>query len=115
VEFYLITKPTTPLIFFKAKLDKTISLDKKRLEHILEHPEMKNQLNKIKETLEFPDEIRESLYDKSSWLFYRFYEKTIVTNKYMLVVTKILNKEGFIVTAFYTDKIKKGEVIWKKD
>jgi hypothetical protein len=33
----------------------------------------------------------------------------------MLVVTKILNKEGFIITAFFTDKIKKGEIIWKKD
>jgi len=75
------------MLFFKAKLDKMILLDEKRLEHILEHPEMKSQQNKIKETLKTPDEIRESLYIKSIWLFYKFYLKTPVTNKYMLVVS----------------------------
>ncbi len=103
------------MTFFKAKLDKTILLDEKRIEHIFEHPEMKSQLSKIKETLENPDEIRESLCVKSVWLFYKFYLKTPVTNKYMLVVTKILNKDGFVITAFFTDKIKKDEIIWKKD
>ncbi|MFQ6056766.1 MAG: hypothetical protein ACE5J3_12380 [Methanosarcinales archaeon] len=29
-------------------------------------------------------------------------------------IYSILNKEGFIITAFYTDKIKKGETIWEK-
>jgi len=103
------------MLSFETKLNKIIFLDKKRRKHVLEHPEMKNQLNKIKETLEFPDEIRESLYIKSIWLFYKFYFNTPVSDKYMLVVTKILNKEGFIITAFFTDKIKKGEIIWKKD
>ena len=49
------------------------------------------------------------------WLFYKLYAKTPVTQKFMLVVVQILNGEGFIVTAFFTDKIKKGDLIWKKN
>lgn len=96
-----------------AKLDKLVTLDKRRYEHILEHSEMKNQINRIKETLKEPEEIRESIYDEDVWLFYRFYPKSPVTKKYMLVVVKLLNRKGFIITAFYTDKIKKGELVWK--
>jgi hypothetical protein len=96
-----------------TKLDKLVTLDERRYEHILDHAEMKNQIERIKETLKEPEEIRESVYDKSVWLFYRFYPKTPVTKKYMLVVVKVLNSKGFIITAFYTDEIKKGELIWK--
>ena len=96
-----------------TKLDKSVTLDERRYEHILEHGEMKNQIERIKETLKEPDEIRESIYDESVWLFYRFYPRSPVTKKYMLVVVKVLNSKGFIITAFYTDKIKKGELIWK--
>lgn len=37
-----------------------------------------------------------------------------MTEKYLLVVIKTLNREGFIVTAFFTDRVKKGGVMWKK-
>jgi len=47
-------------------------------------------------------------------LFYKLYEKTPVTEKYLLVVIKTVNREGFIVTAFFTDRVKKGGVVWKK-
>jgi hypothetical protein len=90
-----------------------VTLDEKRYEHILEHAEMKDQIERIKETLKEPEEIRKSIYDESVWLFYRFYPKSPVTKKYMLVIVKVLNTKGFIITAFYTDKIKKGELLWK--
>jgi len=96
-----------------TKLDKLVILDERRYEHILDHTEMKNQIERVKETLRSPEEIRESIYDKSIWLFYKFYPKTPVTKKYMLVVVKVLNSKGFIITAFYTDEIKKGELVWK--
>jgi len=82
---------------------------------VLEHPEMKNQSFKIKETLVDPDEIRESVRAPSTWLFYKHYMKSPVSEKYLLVTVKVLNGEGFIVTAFFTDKVKKGELVWKRN
>lgn len=104
------------MIVFKvpSKLKKTIRLDAERWNHVLKHPEMKNQINRIKETLTSPDSVRESIHETSTWLFYKLYTGTPVTKKYLLVITKILNEEGFIVTAFFTDKVKKGGLVWKK-
>jgi hypothetical protein len=90
-----------------TKLNKKVILDKKRWNHILEHPEMKNQLRRIKETLVKPDEIRESLYDRFTWLYYKLYQKTPVAKKYMLVVVKFINEEGFLLQPFILTELKK--------
>jgi len=104
-------------IFFEIvdKFDRIISLTKERYTHISSRAEMTKQESKIKETLTNPDEVRESLRDKSAWLYYKKYPKTPVTEKYMLVVVKVLNNKGEVITAFFTDRIKKGELVWKKD
>jgi hypothetical protein len=86
-----------------SKMGKVVSLDEVRWRHVLEHPEMEN-----------PDEVRESVRMSSIWLFYKFYAESPVTKKYLLVIVKVLDGEGFIVTAFFTDKVKKGGLIWKK-
>ena len=72
-------------------------------------------MDKIRETVVNPDEARESTHDPSALLLYKLYEETPVTEKYLLVVIKTLNREGFIVTSFFTDKVKKGVVAWKKN
>ncbi|MEA2089825.1 MAG: hypothetical protein U9O89_03590 [Thermoproteota archaeon] len=104
------------MVVFKilSKMGKVVSLDEDRWHHVLEHPEMQNQLDRIKKTVVNPDEVRESVHDSSVFLFYKLYEKTSVTEKYLLIIVKTLNREGFIVTAFFTDRVKKGGVVWKK-
>lgn len=102
------------MFMLPPKLQKTIRLDEERWNHVLKHPEMKNQINRVKETIINPDSVRESRHDPSVWLFYKLYTETPVTRKYLLVITRILNEEGFIVTAFFTDKMKKGGLVWKK-
>ena len=104
------------MVMFKvlSKMERVVSLDEDRWRHILEHPEMRNQLDRIKETVQNPDEVRESVHDSTVLLFYKFYEETPVTEKYLLVVIKTLNREGFIVTAFFTDRVKKDGAVWKK-
>lgn len=97
-----------------CKLGKVVSLSDDRWKHVLSHPEMQNQRRRIKETLVDPDEIRASIHSTQTWLFYKLYAKTPVTTKFLLVIVKVLDEEGFIVTAFFTDKIKKGDLIWKK-
>jgi len=98
----------------RSKLGKIVRLDEDRWRHVLEHPEMENQSSRIKETLVEPDEIRESVRASSIWLFYKLYTNSPVSEKYLLVAVKVLDGEGFIATAFFTDKVKKGGLIWKK-
>jgi hypothetical protein len=76
---------------------------------------MKEQLHHMKEALVDPDEIRESMHTPSIWMFYKLYPHSPVSEKYLLVIVKVSDGEGFIVTAFFTDKLKKGGLLWKKN
>jgi len=41
-------------------------------------------------------------------------ETTPVTEKYLCVVVKILVSDLFIITAYFTDTIKRGKIVWEK-
>lgn len=69
---------------------------------------MEGQFSKIKETLSNPDEIRASDQDDSVYLYYKQYPTTPVTEKYLLDVAIIDVEDPFVITAFYTDRIKSG-------
>ena len=92
----------------------TIRLTAERLKHIRQHPEMKGLVEKIKETLDHPLKVIQSLSDSEVRLYYRFYFMTIVGDKYLCVVVKMKKKDAFILTAYLTDTIKRGAVIWPK-
>lgn len=95
--------------------NRKIRFTKERRFHLADnHPEMLNQENKIKETLLDPDQIVISNTDPEVELFYKYFEKTPVNAKYLCVVVKSKNDDNFIITAYFTDTIKKGKLIWKK-
>ena len=75
---------------------------------------MARQIDKIQETLLNPDVIVRSRTDSNVELFYRHYNVTPVTEKYLCVVVKVLSNDRFIITAYFTDKIKRGKVLWKR-
>ena len=92
-----------------------IRLTQERNDHIKDfHPEMKRQLAKIKQTLLVPNKVIRSKSDKDVQLFYKFYEKTPVKNKFLCVVVKAVKNDYFILTAYFTDAIKRGESLWTK-
>lgn len=97
------------------RFDRKIRLTEERNAHILARTEMRGQEKKIIETIMGPEIVRHSIWDKDVHLYYKFYRKTPVTQKYLLVAVKVFNDEGFIITAFFTDRIKEGEVLWKKE
>ena len=53
--------------------------------------------------------IRRSSEDKDVYLYYSPYDKYFIC-----VIARHLNGEGFIITAYITDKIKEGEKVWKR-
>jgi len=95
--------------------NRKIRLTNERKEHIEnDHPEMAGQIGKIKRTLLKPDSIIQSRTDPDIELFYRLYKKTPVTEKYLCVIVKLLFEDAFIITAYFTDSIKKGIILWEK-
>jgi hypothetical protein len=64
----------------------------------------------VKEALKNPEEIRVSRSDPKVFLFY----KAQHPGRWICAVTKKLNSEGFLITAYPTDAIKEGEHIWPR-
>lgn len=94
---------------------KQIRITEERLVHILEnHPEMENSFEKITETLQYPDEIIKSKSDSSVLLYYKKYYKTVLGDKWMVVIVKTTEFDSFMMTAYFTDKIKNGNILWKR-
>lgn len=85
-----------------------------RLRHILDHPEMKAMETAIAETIREPEKVIESLSDPEAQLYYRFYLGTRVGDKYLCVVVKVKGADAFILTAYLTDTVKRGELIWPR-
>lgn len=95
--------------------NRKIRLTDERFAHIEDdHPEMIGQAEKITETLLQPDVIIKSRADSDVELFYRYYLITPVAEKYMCIVVKKGIDDIFIITAYFTDAVKKGEVLWDK-
>ncbi len=93
---------------------RTIRLTDERLKHILEHPEMNRMSRSIEVTLSNPERVIQSMSEPDAHLYYRFYIGTRVGDKYLCVVVKIRQQDAFVLTAYLTDTVKKGKVIWPR-
>lgn len=75
---------------------------------------MAGQVDKISETLLLPHKIIKSRTDPEVELFYSYYDSTSIGGKYLCVVVKSTTEDLFILTAYFTDTIKRGDVLWEK-
>jgi hypothetical protein len=96
----------------RTPLDFTVRTTRQYWELIttVKHPVMKGKEELVKLTLRSPDEIRQSKVDDEVFLFYR----TEGESRWTCAVTRKLNQDGFLITAYPTDSIKEGKQIWKK-
>ena len=90
----------------------SIRLTDERFAHILEHPEVAPLQNAIEETLSTPERVMVSVADPEARLYYRSYRATRAGDKYLCVVVKSSDEGGFVLTAYLTDKIKRGIQLW---
>jgi hypothetical protein len=103
------------MVHFQDIRNRSIRLTDERLHHLeTNHPEMIGQIWRIAETLADPDRIIRSRTDSTVELFYRWYTSTAVTAKFLCVVVKALPDDPFMITAYHTDAVKRGEVLWEK-
>jgi len=85
-------------------LDRKVRLTRAQWNHIIfRHRELKGQEEKVKQTLQEPEIVFYSESD-DNYHYYRLYSKTPVSKKYLLIIVKHLNGEGFIITAFFSEK-----------
>jgi hypothetical protein len=76
----------------------------------VKHPIMAGHAEEVKNTLQNPDEIRKSRSDFSVYLFY----KSVGIERWVCAVSKQIDDEGFLITAYPTDAIKEGQLIWHR-
>ncbi|MEK6909374.1 MAG: PBECR2 nuclease fold domain-containing protein [Nanoarchaeota archaeon] len=89
------------------KNGKKIRLTDKQYSHLIEeHPYMHNYLEEIKETLQKPDKITFYSFDQAVRYFYRGYKYFDKPNRYLLVIVKYLNGEGYVISSYLESKIK---------
>src|SRR5512145_776578 len=92
---------------------RSVRLTDERTTHILQHPEMVGMEAEIVQALRSPLEVRISRSDKTVQLFYEYYAYTRVGGKWLCVVVKYRSDDdGFVITAYLTDRLKEGETIW---
>jgi hypothetical protein len=91
-----------------------VRLTDERRQHILEHPEMAGMESALAETLGDPQLVIRSQTDETATLNYRYYLQTLVSGKWLCVVVKYSDADAFVLTAYLTDKPKRGEVLWRK-
>ena len=100
---------------FRDYQNRPIRLTDERLAHLeADHPEMQGQASRIAETLIDPDRIIRSVTDAKVELIYKLYPSTPVTRRFLCIVVKVLPEDNFIITAYYTDTVKKGVILWEK-
>jgi hypothetical protein len=74
------------------------------------HPALDGKQELVRRCLREPDTIRASSKDSEIHLFYRFAER----GHLCVVVAGDDPKERFVVTAYLTEHIKRGEELWTK-
>lgn len=77
---------------------------------LTKHPDIAELEELVQQALTAPDEIRRSSRDDSVLLFYLARSE----KRWVVVVARRLNGDGFLITAYQTDAIKEGESIWHK-
>lgn len=74
----------------------------------IKHPVMAGRERGVMEVLQNPDEVRQSKSDATVYLFY----KTEKIGRWVCAVAKRQEPIGFLITAYPTDAIKEGVLIW---
>ena len=99
---------------FKDVWGQSVDLTEERRQHILVHPEMRGHEDKIGETLVAPDVVVRSRSDETVRLFHSMHTGLAIGDKHLCVAVKYGGETAFVITAYFTDRVKRGEVLWTK-
>ncbi len=90
-------------------IDKTgrkIRLTKEQWQHIRKkHPEVENS-DEVEETVRNSDKITCPKFDETIGCYYKYFKQRPSPDKFLLVLIKYLNGDGYVITAYYESRIK---------
>ena len=88
------------------KSGRKLRLTKRQWSHIRKkHPEVEN-FEDIEQTLKNPLKIINYSLDETIAYYYKYFKHRIFSDKYLLVLVKYLNGEGYIITAYFEEYIR---------
>jgi hypothetical protein len=97
-------------------LGRKVRFTTERRRHILKnHPEMMEWVDKIGNVLAHPERVVRSRSDPEAELYYVWQPRTRIGSKYLCVVVIVREHDAFVLTAYLTDSIKKGRVLWPRN
>lgn len=100
------------VLIVKSISGKTIRLTNERWLHVVEgHPEMAGHLNDVLLAIATPEMILQGGSDELPATVFTY------QNKWLVVVYKENETDGFILTAYFTskvDKLLKRKILWQK-
>ena len=94
------------ILELKDRTGRTVYLTDERYGHIIKHPEMQNSIHIIERTIKNPNKISRYSLDPNIRYYYSYQKNRKSKARYLRVVVKYLNREGFIITAFFVVSIK---------
>ena len=91
----------------KDKNGRSIYLTNERYEHIKKHPETRHpdMLGIIEQTIKNPHTVRDYFLDPNIRYYYSYHNDRKSKAKYLRLIVKYLNGEGFIITAYFVANI----------
>ena len=94
-----------------SRLEKRIRVTESHWDFIVhyKHLEIEGMEQEVQETLVAPEAVRVSQEDEDVMLYYRKFRR-----HYVCVVCKHLDRDGFIITCYLTNKIKEGRQVWPR-
>lgn len=90
-------------LLFRDKFDRIIRLPNERIRHIGVHMDLRDKLYLLELTLLYPDFLLKD-EGRVDVFYYQKYLKD--KHLYFIVVVKVFNGEGFILTIFNSDKLQ---------
>jgi len=96
-----------------CKLGKKIRLTKPQWHHIITiHKEFdETTISHMVRTLQSLDFILFDILEENHQ-YYKKFKHTPVSEKYLLLIIKVLNDVGFVITSFFTKKIRYEGKVW---
>jgi hypothetical protein len=77
---------------------------------VTKHPDIAELEELVQQALRSPDVVRQSSRDDAVLLFYGLRQP----KRWVVAVARRLNGEGYLITAYQTDAIKEGVVLWPR-
>ncbi len=95
----------------QSVLGRTIRLTRRYWLKIVrdKHPVMRGKEQHVQKALAEPVEVRRSKSDPAVHLYYRRYGQ-----RFICVVARHQNGDGFVITTYISDNIKEGEIVWRR-